>query len=75
MRRDSAISGVSLGATRILKMTPPKYNKKDTEPIFITLNPGSLYVFKPPTNNHWSHCIEKDYNVKNARISLTYRLS
>lgn len=67
------ISGISLGATRILTLTPPKYNKIDKSEIHIGLVPGSLYVLMPPTNDHWSHSIEKDFSIKEPRISLTFR--
>jgi hypothetical protein len=39
----------------------------------IPLVSGSLYILKPPTNDHWAHSIEKEPEVKEPRISLTYR--
>jgi len=68
-----SISGVSLGATRIFTVSPPSYIK--AEKINLTLNPGSLYVLKSPTNKHWLHSIEKDPNIKEPRISLTFRFA
>jgi len=68
------IAGISLGTSRILTLTPPRSNRIDTIPIHIDLPPGSLYILKPPTNDHWLHSIEKD-NSTTPRISLTYRLN
>lgn len=73
MNPNTDIAGISLGATRVLTMLPPRYNTKDYTPLTFELIPGSLYVLKPPTNNHWAHCIEKDEKVKDVRISLTFR--
>ena len=67
------ISGVSLGYPRTLTLTPPRYNQVDTLPLKLSLGSGSLYVLKPPTNDHWAHSIEKDPEILWPRISLTYR--
>ena len=48
--------------------------KNEVKRIKITLQNGSLIVMKPPTNNYWYHSIPKRANVKNVRVSLTYRL-
>ena len=73
MRKGTDISGISLGATRTLTLSPPRYNQRDTTPLQISLTPGSLYILKPPTNDHWTHSIEKEPQVTGVRISLTYR--
>lgn len=65
------ICGLSLGSTRTLTLGPPRYLNID--PIKIDLLPGSLYVLKPPTNDYWTHCIEKNPNILEPRISLTFR--
>ena len=70
---DSNIAGISLGSTRTLTLSPPK-NSQTAFPIKLGLVPGSLYVLKYPTNEYWTHCIEKDPNIIGARISLTFRL-
>lgn len=61
------ICGLSLGTTRILRMS--RYNKK----IDIELPPGSLYIIKQPTNDYWLHSIPMDYKCNECRISLTFR--
>lgn len=66
MKYGTTICGLSLGETRTLSML--RKEKK----LSLNLNPGSLYIFNPPTNNYWAHSIEKD-NTKNPRISLTFR--
>ena len=71
MASGTDIAGISLGATRTLTLSPPKWVAES--PLEISLPPGSLYVLKPPTNDHWSHSIEKEPDVTEPRISLTYR--
>ena len=70
MTRGTTICGWSFGSERILNMNPPGYIK--TDKILISLPPGSMYEFVPPTNDHWLHCIEKSENNE-KRISLTFR--
>lgn len=73
MKKGSLIAGISLGVTRKLCMIPPTWNQKDKGAVEFELNAGSLYVLKPPTNDHWQHSIERDATVKGVRISLTFR--
>ncbi|MDD4931445.1 MAG: alpha-ketoglutarate-dependent dioxygenase AlkB [Candidatus Colwellbacteria bacterium] len=70
MKKGTTICGWSFLSKRVLRMDPPRYIK--TSPIQISLHPGSMYEFVPPTNDHWSHCIEKD-DREGKRISLTFR--
>ena len=70
MVKGTQICGLSLGSARQLTMAPPRYIKEN--PIQLTLRSGSLYILKPPTNDYWTHCIEKDESVT-PRISLTFR--
>lgn len=70
MKNGTHIAGISIGEQRILKMGAPYYSKY--EDFEVPLPHGSLYIFNPPTNNHWSHCIQKD-NTKKPRISITFR--
>lgn len=62
----TTICGLSFGSTRTLSLG--RYN--DT--VKIDLTPGSMYVLNPPTNDYWTHAIEK-CTEPNARISLTFR--
>jgi alkylated DNA repair dioxygenase AlkB len=68
MRPDTAIAGLSLGATRVLSMS----YRDDV--IKIPLPPGSLYVLRPPTNSYWAHSIDVDPTITDVRLSLTFRL-
>lgn len=68
MTKGTRICGISLGQTRTLNMA--KYN---TAPLLsLPLENGSLYVFNPPTNDHYSHSIKRD-SSKGVRWSLTFR--
>lgn len=64
------ICGLSIGSTRTLSMTKGFYKEKEVE---VRLNSGSLYILRPPTNDHWAHCIQPDYGDKGVRYSLTFR--
>ena len=66
MKFGTTIAGLSLGETRVLRMS------RNNEYIDISLPSGSLYVLNPPTNNYWCHSIPKD-NSNNPRYSLTFR--
>lgn len=66
MVEGTTIAGISLGSTRTLRLSR---GRKELE---ISLPPGSLYIFRPPTNDYWAHSITKD-NTDSPRISLTYR--
>lgn len=70
MASTSLICGLSLGCERRLTMGPPRHSS-DT-PVQLNLHVGSLYVLRPPTNDYWTHCIEKDESTQ-PRISLTFR--
>jgi alkylated DNA repair dioxygenase AlkB len=65
MKKGTTICGLSLGETRTLSI-----NGKNN--INLSLTPGSLYIFNPPTNEYNTHCIDKD-DTTNPRISLTFR--
>lgn len=73
MKSGTDIAGVSLGSKRTLILYPPNYNGVNTMAVKLELPPGSLYILKPPTNDHWTHSIEKDGTVTAPRISLTFR--
>jgi len=67
----TAISGLSLGATRTLVMSSAVSTTEDK--LEIKLPSGSLYVLRPPTNDHWLHEIKTSDRDDGPRISLTYR--
>jgi alkylated DNA repair dioxygenase AlkB len=73
MKPGTNIAGVSIGATRVLKMFPPYGNVEHKVPLEVDLPSGSLYILKPPTNDYWCHSITKDPSIKKGRISITYR--
>jgi hypothetical protein len=68
--KDQLIVGISVGAERILELSPPERIKEDN--IYVKLIQGSLYAFLPPTNSHWRHSILKDH-TQSPRYSLTFR--
>ncbi|CAH6418320.1 Alpha-ketoglutarate-dependent repair dioxygenase AlkB [uncultured virus] len=65
----TTISGISLGAARVLTMTSTRTGRVYQ----FYLNDGSLYMLNPPTNDHNLHCIEEG-TEGGVRISLTFRL-
>jgi alkylated DNA repair dioxygenase AlkB len=67
MVKGTTICGISFGETRRLIMSG--YGENET----YSLTPGSMYVLNPPTNSYYTHCIQKEPNLKKARISLTFR--
>lgn len=66
MTPGTTICGLSLGQERLLTLQNRKHKLE------VNLNPGSLYIMRPPTNDFYSHSIEKD-ETKQPRISLTFR--
>jgi alkylated DNA repair dioxygenase AlkB len=67
MTPGTTIVGLSVGATRSLRMT-----RNGRDGVTISLNPGSAYCLNPPTNDYWSHSILEDTSII-PRISLTFR--
>lgn len=65
----TVISGVSLGVPR--KLILSRFDNK----VEINLLHGSLYNLEPPTNDFWSHSIEKDPNITKPRMSITFRFA
>ncbi len=65
----SQICGLSLGATRQLKLSPIRSSYL---PIILNLTHGSLYCLFPPTNDHWLHEILPSDTCE-PRYSLTFR--
>jgi alkylated DNA repair dioxygenase AlkB len=70
--RGATIACLSFGATRELVLHPPRY-ARDAQARRFSLPAGSLYVLRPPTNDHWMHEIAKDASVRGSRVSLTFR--
>jgi len=50
MTSGTVIAGISLNAVRRLILEPPYRNKIDTVPVRVSLEHGSVYLLKPPTN-------------------------
>ncbi len=65
---DSIIPTLSLGATRTMQFTRPKFQSSK-----VPLPCGSLLLMKPPTNRFWSHEIPAEPAISMPRISLTFR--
>lgn len=67
MKPGTTIVGLSVGATRYLRLArlDIEYN--------IDLPHGSVYIFRPPTNDWFSHSIPRDESVLTPRFSLTFR--
>lgn len=74
MAPETDIAGISVGDDRTLLMTPPSYIRGSTS-LEIPLTDRSLYILKPPTDDHWSHSIPPVPLHENlgSRVSLTYR--
>lgn len=66
---NAQISGISLGATRRMKLT----KIKGTETKELILTHGSLYQLLPPTNDFWLHEILPEEYKTTVRFSLTFR--
>lgn len=66
MLAGTTIAGLSFGSTRTLVMA------RGEKALRLDLGPGSMYVLNPPTNDYWSHAIEKSTETR-PRISLTFR--
>lgn len=71
MTEGTTICGLSLGEVRTLTMTTFRRDVSKFKYELKLLN-GSVYVFNPPTNDHWLHSIEKDDTIL-PRYSLTFR--
>jgi len=67
----TTIAGLSLGAERTFQLIFPSYS--NWSPLELKLKHGSLYTMEPPTNNMCYHSIPFEPDVKQPRISLTFR--
>jgi alkylated DNA repair dioxygenase AlkB len=65
----SPIAILSLGATRTFRMMHKVLGISREW----RLAAGTVLVMSGPTQENWMHCIPKEGEVKEARISLTYR--
>ena len=68
--KDSTIATVSFGGPRTLCFKS-KENKKDVRKII--LEPGSLLTMGGDCQKNWLHSIPKEIEMKEPRISLTFR--
>lgn len=71
----TSICGISVGATRNFKLSPPTTNYfSDCSPLILSLIHGSLYCLLPPTNDYWCHeILSGTLKSNNVRYSLTFR--
>ena len=68
------ITGISLGSVRDMQFEPDIFFPKELpNKIAISLDHGSVYVMRHPTNKYWTHEILKRPKVCRSRISLTFR--
>jgi len=65
---ETPIVALSFGAKRNLI-----FQRKGFQSVTLPLEHGSLYVMNPPTNQMWKHSIPYESDVKEPRISLTFR--
>lgn len=65
---ETSIPCISLGATRKVIFRRNGFAPKKTE-----LTSGSLYIMSPPTNVYWTHEIPAESEVREGRISLSFR--
>ncbi|GBM88986.1 DNA oxidative demethylase ALKBH2, partial [Araneus ventricosus] len=68
MDPESAIVTFSFGAERTMIFKKPNFDS-----VKIPLKNGSVLVMNPPTNEFWFHEIPREKNIKDVRISLTFR--
>ncbi|GBN16001.1 DNA oxidative demethylase ALKBH2 [Araneus ventricosus] len=68
MDPESAIVTFSFGAERTMIFKRPNFDS-----VKIPLKNGSVLVMNPPTNEFWFHEIPREKNIKDVRISLTFR--
>lgn len=78
--KDSLIVNFSIGESRVIrfrskdKYSDGKYNSIEKYDIFdIELSNNSALVLDLNTNRHYRHLIRKNNNIKNPRISITFR--
>ncbi len=67
---NSTIATISLGATRTFRL---KYKDKSQDTIKIKLEPGSLLLMYGECQKRLLHGINRELDVMEPRISLTYR--
>ena len=63
------VSGLSLGATRTFTMR----HKRNGKIIKFKINNGDFMMMGGDCQQLWTHGIEKEYAVKEPRVSLTFR--
>jgi len=65
------IASLSVGAEREFKMWPNVTGSHAS--LYITLAHGSLLIMGGDCQKHWEHAVEKDEDVKEARVNSTFR--
>jgi alkylated DNA repair dioxygenase AlkB len=66
---NTTIVSLSLGAERKFSLK----HKRESHPVVVTLEHGSLLVMKDATQSHWLHSVPKSKRISIPRISLTFR--
>lgn len=66
-----SIASLSLGGER--RFAFKHRNRKDVEPVRLTLQNGSLLLMQGPTQHYWLHQIPKTARTVQPRINLTFR--
>ena len=68
VRANTPIATLSMGATRSLTLARDGFAEHS-----VRLPANSLYVLKPPTNDFWTHAIEKEPGETEPRFSFVFR--
>lgn len=68
---EPVIASLSLGATRRFRLRHK--TSKETSPITLHLEPGSLLLMSGKTQTHWQHSLPKTSTTVEPRINLTFR--
>ena len=72
--KESSIVGVTLGSQRDVLFKANKFQPVKLKQVErISLENGSIFIMKYPTNEYWLHSIPKRAGINKPRISLTFR--
>lgn len=67
--KGTPIINYSIGQTRTFRLR----NKNTKEKEYIDLKDNSLFILGPLTNRNWLHSIKSNSQIKDSRISFTFR--
>lgn len=65
------IASLSVGATRRFRLRHRQ--RRDLDPVEVSLEHGSLLVMRGSTQQHWKHQVPKTARVHAPRVNLTFR--